>query len=374
MTASSINKNETSVHSRKKSPLITSESTSTSTSEKNEIVSLNSDTINEYDLIYQSEKVDRYQITIALILDLIIILSSFQYPFFEKFYKLQYNYSGTNYYDIGYDDIYLSLFIIINLSLIRSSIMIFILRPIAILFKIHNLKPIQRFKEQGWLLIYYSISWIFGFYLYLNSDYFLNNDKVYLNWPHNQLSMLFKLYYLIQTSLYIQLTFVINIEEKRKDYIQMFSHHIITSILCICSYSYYMTHIGHVILLLMDIVDVFLSLAKILKYIGCNFICDLMFLIFMLSWIILRHGVYNFVLYHTYQNASRLMGGSCELALKLNLNLNNCYPDLLFNILVFLLFGLQIITIIWLFMILKVAYKVIKGDNADDVRSDDDDM
>ena len=38
-----------------------------------------------------------------------------------------------------------------------------------------------------------------------------------------------------------------------------------------------------------------------------------------------------------------------------------------------LLGGLQIITCIWMYLILKVAYKVVTGSGAEDVRSDEDD-
>ena len=38
-----------------------------------------------------------------------------------------------------------------------------------------------------------------------------------------------------------------------------------------------------------------------------------------------------------------------------------------------LLIGLQIITLAWLYMILRVAWRVVRGANADDTRSEDED-
>ena len=47
----------------------------------------------------------------------------------------------------------------------------------------------------------------------------------------------------------------------------MFSHHIITCLLIIGSYYYYYFRIGHLILMIMDSVDIFGS-SKMLKYAG----------------------------------------------------------------------------------------------------------
>jgi hypothetical protein len=66
---------------------------------------------------------------------------------------------------------------------------------------------------------------------------------------------LFKLYYLAQFGFWLQQILVINIEERRKDHWQMFTHHIITGLLLIGSYGYYQTKVGNVILCLMDVVD-----------------------------------------------------------------------------------------------------------------------
>ncbi|ESW97214.1 hypothetical protein KL918_000822 [Ogataea parapolymorpha] len=317
------------------------------------------------------ESADKLQIQIALLVDLAIFGLSYHYPWFSKFYTLQYKYPRGDFYDMGIDDSYFVIFSVLNLVLIRGFCMLYILKPIAQSFQMYKLKAIQRFKEQGWSIIYFSLSWALGFHLYLHSDYYLNCDKLYENWPNDKMSASFKAYYLIQTACWFQQMIVLHIEEKRKDHYQMFSHHIITSLLCIGSYAYYFTKVGHVIFLLMDIVDVFLSFAKILKYCGYQTFCDTMFAVFMISWIALRHVVYNYVFYHAYQNAYK-MHGTCEELAPLG-DYKICYPKHTINILLTLLGGLQVITIFWMFLIAKVAYRVISGDSADDVRSDDSD-
>lgn len=69
-------------------------------------------------------------------------------------------------------------------------------------------------------------------------------------------------YYLLQFAFWLQQILVINMEERRKDHWQMFTHHIITSALVSMSYSYYQTKVGNVILCLMDVVDIFLAVSR----------------------------------------------------------------------------------------------------------------
>lgn len=60
-------------------------------------------------------------------------------------------------------------------------------------------------------------------------------------------------------------------EERRKDHWQMFTHHIITNSLLFASYTYHFTRVGNLILVLMDVVDIFLpvgSLVPVAKVAG----------------------------------------------------------------------------------------------------------
>ncbi|GMF97730.1 transferase activity, transferring acyl groups protein [[Candida] boidinii] len=326
-----------------------------------------------HESINYSKRLDTYQISVSFLLisliHLLSIIPNKYNNFFKKFYTLQYKNNATNLYGIGIDDAYFLAYWVVCLIFIRSFLMVFLLQPLAHYFKIHKFKAIERFREQGWSTIYYSVSWFCGIYLYYKSDYFFNLNNIYKNWPIKELEFWYKNYYLIQTACWFQQIFVLNIEEKRKDYLQMFSHHIITTILCVSSYNYYFSRVGHVILIIMDSGDIFLSGAKMLKYCGFEHLCDIAFVLFVINWIILRHGCYNLVFYHAVTKAMKIMDGNCIDHPENEI----CYTDSAMNFFFILLGGLQIITIFWLFMILRVAWKVISGNNAEDVRSDDDD-
>ena len=75
------------------------------------------------------------------------------------------------------------------------------------------------------------------------------------------MNSLFKWYYLVQFAFCLQQILVVNIEERRKDYAQMFTHHIITSTLIFMSYGYYQMRVGNVILCVMDVVDIILPVS-----------------------------------------------------------------------------------------------------------------
>ena len=95
-----------------------------------------------------------------------------------------------------------------------------------------------------------------------NSGYWFNFRDLWVDWPDRELDGLFKWYYLVQFAFWLQQILVVNIEELRKDYQQMFTHHIITSILIFTSYGYHQTKVGNAILCLTDVVDLFLPVSN----------------------------------------------------------------------------------------------------------------
>lgn len=100
------------------------------------------------------------------------------------------------------------------------------------------------------------------------SDYWLDLEKVWANWPDREMNGIAKWYYLVQFSFWLQQILVVNIEERRKDYAQMFTHHVITCSLMLNSYAYHQTRVGNVILCTMDAVDIVLPVGHIIVFRG----------------------------------------------------------------------------------------------------------
>lgn len=297
-------------------------------------------------------------------------------PYTSKFIHIQNcvgidEFTGKSIYDIDINDTYFVIHSLVIVTFLRSFLMKWCFEPFASKFcHIHSKKAKTRFAEQSWSFVYYSISFIFGVVLYWDSPYYNNLNQVYINWPNHYMSWEFKTYYLVSMGFWLQQIFVLNVEKPRKDHYQMFSHHIITCLLIIGSYYYYYFRIGHLILMIMDSVDIFLAAAKMLKYAGFSNACDAMFLLFLVSWIVLRHGVYNYIFYHAwYKSVDLMKNGQCVEGLMQK----RCWTPVVIDTFLGLLGGLQIITCIWMYLILKVAYKVVTGSGAEDVRSDEDD-
>lgn len=233
--------------------------------------------------------------------------------------------------------------------------------------------------------------------------------ELWTNWPNREIDGLMKGYVLAQWAFWLQQIIVINIEDRRKDHWQMFSHHIITTILISSCYCYHHTRVGHLILVIMDVVDLFLPVcsstprtcaniqpnppqaAKCLKYSGFTNACDYVFGLFMVSWFAARHVIYMMVCWSIYAHIPEVLNYGCYTGSNANLVGPQDPPKGLGHLLepyynstgrvcfnnaikwAFLtpLLALQVITIIWFTMIVRIAMKVLRGDGAEDSRSDD---
>ena len=124
----------------------------------------------------------------------------------------------------------------------------------------------EKFTMQAWQASYYLTAWLVGFYIYYQSDYWLDMPKMWINYPQNKgMTALFKLYYLCQVSFWCQMAFVTLIEKWQKDFIQMMMHHFITIGLTSSSYFFGFLRAGHVVLVEQDLADIFLPCAKMFK-------------------------------------------------------------------------------------------------------------
>lgn len=269
----------------------------------------------------------------------------------------------------------------------------YVLTPLAATFGINKKKAKVRFAEQAWILLYPTICWSTGMYIMYHSDYWLNLRALWRDWPTREMEGLSKWYYLVQFAFWLQQIVVVNIEERRKDHWQMFSHHIVTCALIFASYGYHQSKVGNVILCLMDLIDLILPAAKLLKYCGYQTACDIAFGVFIVTWFITRHILYMWVLWSIYAHIPEEIQYGCYTGSTQSLQgpfpVPNdwehltwpfrdpvgmvCWNNNIKWAFLGMLLALQGILLMWFTMIIKVAYKVLSGQGADDVRSDDED-
>jgi acyl-CoA-dependent ceramide synthase len=135
----------------------------------------------------------------------------------------------------------------------------------------------------------------------------------------------------------------------------------------------------------------FIQFAKCLKYLGYNTLCDFAFGLFLVTWIAARHVFYMMICHSVWADIPRIINYGCYHGKNGDITGPFSPPDrfghlftpfrdpegtvcwndqIKWGFLSALLF-LQCITLMWFWMIMKVAIKVIKGGEAEDIRSED---
>jgi very-long-chain ceramide synthase len=135
----------------------------------------------------------------------------------------------------------------------------------------------------------------------------------------------------------------------------------------------------------------FVKLAKCLKYLGFTTICDIIFGVFMVVWVAARHVTYMMICWSLYRDIPTTIAYGCYSGRNGNIKGPFAAPDRFWHLLepfrdpegvvcwsdnikwgfLSALLFLQCITLLWFWMIVQVAMKVVRGGQADDVRSDD---
>lgn len=198
-------------------------------------------------------------------------------------------------------------------------------------------------------------------------------------YPNTPIPQLTKFYYLAQLGWWFHQIYVINTEKRRHDHWQMFSHHVLTIALVTLSYIGNFTRVGTVIHVLMDFCDILLpvslafyhststadsQLAKMFRYLSFITLCDSTFVLFLLSWLATRQIGLSYMIYTSWVHAPQLNEYKWDPATEHYMSeaaLNG------FIAMEIILLGLATM---WFFMACRVAVRVLRGQGAEDVRSD----
>lgn len=165
-------------------------------------------------------------------------------------------------------------------------------------------------------------------------------------------------YYMISMAFYWSLTFSHFLDNKRKDFWQMFIHHVLTLVLIALSWICNLHRVGSLVLIVHDFADILLEAAKFLKYANLQKACDIIFGLFTISWIVTRLGMYPRIIYSSTVEAPQILP---------------MYP--VYYIFNSLLIMLLVLHFIWTYMILQVVVQTIKaGQMEGDVRSSSDEI
>lgn len=281
------------------------------------------------------------------------------------FVAISYQIEDTDMYGKGIKDLCFVFFYMIFFTFLRDFIMDVFIRPFAL--KVAKNKQKQdRIMEQVYYVFYYGISGPFGLYIMYGTDLWLFKTRtMYETYPDFNNPYLFKIFYLGQAAFWTQQACVLalQLEKPRKDYYELIFHHIVTLLLIWLSYVFHFTKMGLAIYITMDVSDCLLSLSKTLNYLDSPF-TPTVFIIFIISWIYLRHVV-NIRILWSVLTEFRTVG---NYRLNFATQQYKCWISLIFVFV--LILALQLVNLYWLFLILRILYRYISSGVQADERSE----
>ena len=173
---------------------------------------------------------------------------------------------------------------------------------------------------------------------------------------HSPITFSFR-FYIFQIVFYSHSIFAhLFIEVKRKDFVEMLAHHCATLALVFFSFSTRFTAVGTLIVALHDFSDILLEVAKQFVYRGSEFWANVWFVLWVLSWIVLRLMYYPyFIMYGAIWVSPNKLGAYPHYA--------SCMVSLI---------TLQILHIVWSVMIAKMIIRMFTGEKVRDTREDKD--
>lgn len=284
----------------------------------------------------------------------------------HQFVTISYRVGETDQYGKGIKDLSFIFFYMIFFTFLREFLMEIVIKPLTFRWNIDSEHRRKRMMEQIYSVIYYGFSGPFGLYIMYYSDLWLFETKtMYRTYPDLNNSGLYKIFYLGQASFWAQqaCVLVLQLEKPRKDHKELVFHHIVTLLLIWSSYVFHFTKMGLAVYISMDVSDFFLALSKVLNYLDA-FLTVPMFVLFVITWIYLRHFV-NIRILWSVLTQFRTEG---NYVLNYATQQYKCWISL--PIVFVLILALQLVNLYWLFLIFRVCYNAfIRGIHKDD-RSD----
>lgn len=284
------------------------------------------------------------------------------------FVKLSYNVPGTDLYGKGKRDFCFVGFYIVFFTWLREFCMQVALRPLATRLGLTTNHKRNRFLEQMYSLLYYGTTGPVGLYImrYRCPElWYFNTTAFYEGFPHREIDMWLKGFYLLQASFWAQqaIVLLLMLEKPRKDFKELVFHHIITMSLIFLSYRFHFTKIGLDVYVTMDLSDFFLALSKILNYLESPAVV-FFFFFFVVAWVYLRHYL-NCIILYSIATEFRTVG---PFELNWETQQYKCWISQ--GITFTLLSLLQLVNLYWLALVLRIGWRYLKENVKEDMRSE----
>jgi len=232
-------------------------------------------------------------------------------------------------------------------------------------------KKLIKFKESSWKCLYYLTAEIFALVVTYKEPWFTDSKQFWVGpgdqcWPNQMTRLKLKVLYGFAGGFYTYSIFALMFwETRRSDFGVSMSHHVATVFLIIFSYLARFARVGSVVLAIHDASDVFLEIAKLSKYTGSEVIPSIMFLVFALSWVVLRLIYFpSYVIRSTSYEVLQLLDRQ-----------KNPHGPVLYYIFNTLLISLFVLHVYWWILMWRMIVKQVqdRGKVSEDIRSDSED-
>ncbi|XP_031948854.1 ceramide synthase 4-like isoform X3 [Corvus moneduloides] len=197
----------------------------------------------------------------------------------------------------------------------------------------------KKFCEASWRFTFYFTSFFSGLALLYDKPWFWDHTVCWLKFPQQPLSPILGSFYLLELSFYCSLVATLPFDVKRKDFKEQIIHHIATITLIFVSYCANMIRFGMIVMLVHDASDYILELAKILHYLKWKRVCETVFNVFAVVFIISRLVIFPLTVYYYFVTKVSLFPISCLISAFLMI--------------------LQLLHIFWSYVIIQMIFNVI---------------
>ncbi|CAG2237509.1 CERS1_2_3_4 [Mytilus edulis] len=223
----------------------------------------------------------------------------------------------------------------------------------------------KRLEDASWQFIFYFIMSWYGIYVLWDKPWFTKSVHCWTGYPTQQtVSDGIYWYYLLELAFYISSIVTICTDHKRKDFVEMSVHHIVTILLIGLSWNYNAVRVGTLVICIHDPVDYILAFAKMSNYCKYIKVSDLCFVLFAVVWIATRLIIYPYMVLYS-------------VTIELPEYANNSGPheqyygnSFVMQLLKVMLGVLQILHIFWSILIARTAATKFTQGQLQDVRSD----
>ncbi|GAX83603.1 hypothetical protein CEUSTIGMA_g11028.t1 [Chlamydomonas eustigma] len=216
---------------------------------------------------------------------------------------------------------------------------------------------LRKINEALWKLSCYGLFVLIGSLNTLRSEWFWRTKAYWQGWPHQEGMQPLRYQCALELSYYVSGVAMLLFEVSRKDQAMMMVHHCATIVLTGACYWYNYARAGCVIMLIHDINDVLMEVAKLCSYMKRETLAKVAFGLFVVCWMALRMVMFPTVIIRsTMFEVVEVLG----------------YQPPMYWLINSLFVLLYCIHVYWFTLILRILWSVLVTGSGKDVREEED--